>query len=339
MKPRLLWLTIGLLVVLAGCGSDSGDDAASAPEGDVAAVVNGTPITVDEVQKVTGNLQRQNIAPDSTATGATEAERLYNTAVERLVEQQLLVKAAEDAGVTVSDDEIQSNVSQLQMMAGGAEAFQKLLDENNATQEDVVRDMRTNLLLKEYFDQVVNQNPDITDAEVQKFYEEHQADYGPQPEVHARHILVRTDPGMDDMAKAAARQKINDALARIEAGEDFAVVAKEVSEDPTTAASGGDLQWFGRGQMVAPFDSAAFALEPGEVSGVVETQFGYHVLKTEDKRMAPAKTLQEVEGGIRNFLAQQKAQNQFRAVIDSLKAKADIEIKDAPAGLSSSTEN
>lgn len=333
MKLRLLCLTIGALLVFAGCGSDSDDSASGGAAGDVAAMVNGTPITVTEVQKVTANLKRQNIAPDSTVAGATEDERLYRTALERLVEQQLLVKAAEDMGITISDEEIQGNVAQLQMMAGGAEAFQKLLAENGATEADVVRDMRTNLLLKEYFDKVVDQNPEISDDEVAAYYDEHNDQYGPQPEAHARHILIRTDPSMDDMAKAAARQKITDALTRIRNGEDFAAVAAEVSEDPTTAGTGGDLQWFGRGQMVPAFDTAAFTLEPGQVSDVVETQYGYHVLKVDERRMAPAKTLDEVNASIRNYLAQTKAQTQFRAVVDGLRDKAKIDIKKIPEGL------
>ena len=123
--------------------------------------------------------------------------------------------------------------------------------------------------------------------EIAKFYEDNRDQYGPQPEVHARHILIRTDPAMDDMAKATARQKITDALARIKGGEDFAAVASEVSEDPTTSSTGGDLQWFGRGQMVASFDQAAFSLDPGQVSEVIETQYGYHVLKVDERLTMP----------------------------------------------------
>ena len=110
-------------------------------------------------------------------------------------------------------------------------------------------------------------------------------------------------------------------------------MAAEVSEDPTTASTGGDLQWFGRGQMVPAFDTAAFTLEPGQVSDVVETQYGYHVLKVDERRMAPAKTLDEVKAPIRNYLAQTKAQTQFRAVVDGLRDKAKIDIKKIPEGL------
>ena len=329
MKARLFWLTLGLALIVAGCGSKNGSSAGG---NDVAAVVNDHSITVAEVQKIATNMKRQGAEPDSTAEGATLEEKLYRTALDRLIEQQLLLDAAAKKGITVSEDEVNDSITQLKAGAGSEENFQKLLADNDVTEEEVRRDMRTNLILKQYFDQIVDQNPEVTDQDIQTYYDENQDRFGPQPQVHARHILIRTDPQADDMKKAETRKKAADALARVQAGEDFAKVAKEISEDPGSASRGGDLDWFGHGQMVAPFDSAAFALKPGEISGLVKTRFGYHILKSEGNRMSPGQTLEQVSGPIRGYLRQKKIQDQFRAVLDSLKAGADIKINKIPEG-------
>ena len=116
-------------------------------------------------------------------------------------------------------------------------------------------------------------------------YEARKQEFSHEEQIRARHILVRTT---DPASEAAARTKLEAARKRIEGGADFGVVAGEVSEEPGAKERGGDLNWFGRGQMVKPFEDAAFALKEGEVSGVVETVFGYHIIKLEERRAQTA---------------------------------------------------
>ncbi len=329
MKERLLWLPVILVLIMAGCGSKSGTEKTANGE-PVAATVNGKPIPVPEVQKVAANFLRQNVPPDSTVQGDTPVERMYYTAVNRLVEQQLLLAAAEKDSITVSDEEVQGSIAQLKTMAGGPDAWQKLLAENNATEADVQRDMRTNLVLKAYFDKVVNRNPEISDAEAKAYYDENQDRFGPQEEIKAKHILIRTPPNAPDSTKVEARKKIEDILAQVRAGGDFAALAEQYSEDPGARGRGGDLGWFRHGDMVAPFDSAAFALKKGQVSGVVTTNYGYHVIKLEDRRTSETRKFEDVAPAIKNMLAQQKSQEQFKAVVDSLRSAAKIDIVTPP---------
>ncbi len=336
MRERILWLTLGLALVVAGCGSKSGTSQKAAVDADpatTAAVVNGHVITVDEVKKVVGNFERQGIQPDSTAAGATEAEKLWNTALQRLVEQEVLLEdAAKDTSINVTDADVQGSIAQLKTMAGGEEAFQNFLAQNNATEADVEKDMRSNLVLKAYFDKHVNQNPDITDVEVKAYYDSNLERFGPKPEVHASHVLIRTTSDMDDADKAEAMKKAQGVLQKAKAGSSFAALANEYTEDPSGKGKGGDLGWFQHGQMVAAFDSVAFALKPGQVSGVVETPFGYHVIKVEGKRMSEAQSLDTLSDRIKSFLGQQKAQEQFRGIVDSLVASADVQKNPPPAG-------
>lgn len=119
---------------------------------------------------------------------------------------------------------------------------------------------------------------------VRKRYEERKDQIDTPEQVHARHVLVSLARGADDAAKAAARARIDSARARIEAGEDFAAVAREVSDDPGSKERGGDLGFFARGQMVREFEDAAFALEPGKLSDIVTSDFGLHLIRVEEKK-------------------------------------------------------
>jgi peptidyl-prolyl cis-trans isomerase D len=171
-------------------------------------------------------------------------------------------------------------------------------------------------------------------AEIEKFYNEHMNRYRQGKKVNARHILIKVADSASDDDKKAARTKIEAARARVTGGEDFAKVAQEVSED-SSAKDGGSLGFFGEGAMVKPFEEAAFAMKAGEVSDVVESKFGYHVIKVDEIQEATKKELAEVEGDIATQLfseRQQKAEARkvAEAALAELKAgKAMAELSDA----------
>ncbi|MFZ2017097.1 MAG: peptidylprolyl isomerase [Methyloceanibacter sp.] len=150
----------------------------------------------------------------------------------------------------------------------------------------------------------------VTEDAAKKIYDEKIATMKPQQEIHARHILVATE----DEAKKVVE--------RLKNGEDFATVAKEVSKD--AGAEGGDLGFFTRGQMLKPFEDAAFALDVGQISAPVQTQFGWHIIKVEEKRDQPLPTFDQVKGTIMGQLVQQKAQE----VVGGLRDKAKIDVVD-----------
>jgi peptidyl-prolyl cis-trans isomerase D len=138
---------------------------------------------------------------------------------------------------------------------------------------------------------------------VRKAVEARRSELDTPEQVRARHILVALDPGADDAAKAAARAKLDGAKKRIEAGEDFAAVAKELSDDPGSKDAGGDLGFFKRGAMVAPFEEAAYALEPGQLSEPVETPFGFHLIRVEEKKAAVQLPYSEASARVAQDLA------------------------------------
>lgn len=148
----------------------------------------------------------------------------------------------------------------------------------------------------------------VDDAAITEYYEANKEKSYKQPfEVRARHILRRVEEGADDATKKAARDLLEGLRKRILAGEDFAALAKEHSEDTGSKDSGGDLGFFGKGRMVEPFEKAAFALKPGETSEVVETPFGFHVIQVQEVHEERVKPLEEVRSDIEEKLRTEKS--------------------------------
>jgi len=167
----------------------------------------------------------------------------------------------------------------------------------------------------------------MTDANLHKVYDDATKSMGAEQEVHARHILFRVANPTDDAASKAAEAKVKSVIDRVKKGEDFTKLANELTEDPSGKANGGDLGYFTKEQMVPEFSEVAFKLDKGQVSDPVKTQFGWHVLKVEDKRQREAPAFDAVRDQVEQF-AVRKAQVDF---VTKLRADAKIERLDKPA--------
>jgi peptidyl-prolyl cis-trans isomerase C len=166
----------------------------------------------------------------------------------------------------------------------------------------------------------------LTDDAMHKVYDDAVKQMGNEEEVHARHILIRAAPG-DDKASKEAEDKIKAIIVRLNKGEDFAKVAGEVTEDPSGKTNGGDLGYFTKDQMVPEFAEAAFKLDKGQISDPIHTQFGWHIIKVEDKRTKPTPSFDQVKVQLENYVAH-RAQAQL---VDNLRKSAQIERLDKPA--------
>jgi len=183
------------------------------------------------------------------------------------------------------------------------EDVQKFFTEN---QEQYREPERVRIKLIEFKPDEIAKQISPTDAEVQAYYDAHIDEYRRPDEVHARHILFKVAPDASDADKAAARQQAEAVLTKAKGGEDFQELAKQYSQD-TNAVSGGDLGQFGRGVMAPAFEQAAFALQPGQISDIVETPFGLHIIKLEEKLPARTQSLDEVRATIVKSLQLQQA--------------------------------
>src|SRR5687767_7817443 len=181
--------------------------------------------------------------------------------------------------------------------------------------------------------QALRERTQVSAQDVQRYYEDNQQQYSAPEQVKASHILLKTE-GKDD---AAVKKLAEDLAAKAKGGADFAELAKKHSEDDSNNAKGGDLDFFGRGQMVADFDKVAFALKPGEISGPVKTEFGYHVIKVVEKKAAAQKPLAEVRAQIEDQIRWQRAQDEAQRIADDvaapLKKPSDFDTVARPRGL------
>jgi peptidyl-prolyl cis-trans isomerase C len=166
----------------------------------------------------------------------------------------------------------------------------------------------------------------VTPEQINDFYQKNPAQFQQPERVRASHILIGFPQNADDAAKNQARAKAADVLKDVKAGKDFAALAKEHSTDPGSGKNGGDLGFFQQGQMVPPFDKAAFSMKPGETSELVETDFGVHIIRVVDRQPPRAVPLDEVRPQIQQYLEGQGRQQATQAFVDTLKSKGKIEI-------------
>jgi parvulin-like peptidyl-prolyl isomerase len=251
----------------------------------------------------------------------------------RLIQIQILLQQSTDADKAEGNAKADLQLSNLLVRAGSQEIFDRQLkavgmssDELRAkvTQEATA----TATLTREL-------GITVTDEEVKQFYNDtnHMADFEQPEMVHVRHILLLTmDPATksplpDDQVKAK-RKQIEDILKRLQAGEDFATLAQQYSEDPGSKDKGGELPPFSHGEMVPQFEAAAFSMKTNTVSDVVTTDYGFHIIKLLD--ITPAQTVPyaKVSDKIKDFLLQQQTQKLAPAYLDNLKKDADVEILD-----------
>ncbi len=181
--------------------------------------------------------------------------------------------------------------------------------------------------------QAMREHLQISPQDIQRSYEDNQQQYSTPEQVRASHILLKTE-GKDE---AAVRKRAEELLAKVRSGADFAALATQNSEDDASKAKGGDLDYFGKGQMVPEFDKVAFALPPGQISDLVKTQYGFHIIKVTDKKAAVTKPLAAVRAQIEDQLKWERAQTEAQRMADDLAAKmkkpSDFDSVAKPRGL------
>jgi peptidyl-prolyl cis-trans isomerase C len=184
-------------------------------------------------------------------------------------------------------------------------------------------------LTREYLERIVAGGVSLSEDDIRKYYEENIERFQLQEQVRARHILIRVNEQMDDAAKKQARTKAEDLLAQVRGGSDFVALAQEYSEDLSSKNRGGDLGMFGRGRMVPEFEAAAFGLQPGQTSDIVETSYGYHIIKVEERQEGSVKPFDEVREMIETTLTSEKKReaidNFIQQAMQDAKAEVDTE--------------
>jgi peptidyl-prolyl cis-trans isomerase C len=235
----------------------------------------------------------------------------------------LLWQEAQRREFVVTDEEVEQQLQKMKSGFDTEQAFHFKIKEGGFTEASFREDIRQQRSARRMVSEGIAPEISISDEDVETFYTENFDKMSSPEQVRARHILI--SPKSDDEAgKRLAREKVAAIQKELEGGASFAVVAMENSEGPS-ATGGGDLGFFSRGQMVPAFEETVFALQPGEISDVVETRFGYHIIKLEERLDAQTVSVEEASERIRPYLTQQRLQEAVEKLVEDLRASAEIE--------------
>jgi peptidyl-prolyl cis-trans isomerase C len=287
---------------------------------DVVARVNGEAINRTDLQSAVTQLESRagrTVPPD-------QRDRVFRGVLDQLIAYRLLAQESATRNIAVSDGDVDARAAEIRKQFPSDQVFQQTLEQQHMTEAEFRDDVRQGLRITGLIDAELSARAPVTAEQVNQFYASNSFQQGER--VRASHILIAVPENADAAAKEAARAKATEILNQVKAGADFAELAKQHSQDPGSGPRGGDLDYFERGQMVGPFEEAAFALAAGQTSELVETRFGYHIIKVVDKQAARTIPLEEVRGRIEEYLRDQNREKQTQVFIDALRTKAQIEI-------------
>ena len=286
------------------------------------AVVNGQEISAEAV-----NFELDRLVRFYMGHGMTMAEirqnlpKLEAKALDQAIGAKLLLDQAQRLDIPVTEKDIDAEVARVVQQVGGEENYKKALAAQGISEADFRKELEKGARVNMLVNQACAHVADPTEDEVTAFYEAHKAEYVEPHQVLCQHILVK---GSND----AALDKIKEIRERIVNDKaDFAEEAKKHSDCPS-GAQGGSLGWFGRGMMVPEFDKAAFEMKKGEVSGIVTTEFGYHIIYKADEKGGGQQTIVDVHDQIKDLLRHEARGKAMDAYVAELREKATIEYKD-----------
>jgi peptidyl-prolyl cis-trans isomerase C len=285
----------------------------------VLARVNGQPVTKADFERLLKNIEANR--------GPIPAERrdeILRAALDQLITYTVMKQEAAARKLPVTDLDLDNRVKDMQGKMT-SEQFNKALADRNTSAAQLRSDARVDMMIDKMMEGELATTVAATDPEAKDFYDKNPDKFRQGEAVRASHILIMANEKADDATKKAARARIDAIHKRVKAGEDFAKLAKENSGDGSKD-QGGDLGFFQKGQMVPPFEAAAFALKPGEISDVVTTPFGYHIIKLAERKEASTVPYEQVKNQIIEYLSSQKKQQRVNSFIEEAKKRAKIEV-------------
>ena len=286
------------------------------------AIVNGQEISGEAVQFELDRLVRFYMSHGMTMDEVKRnLAKLEEKALDQAIGAKLLLDRALEIELPVTAADVDAEVERVKAQIGGEENYKKALEAQGISEANFRKELEKGARVNMLVNQACAHISDPTEEEVAAFYEAHKAEYVEEPKVLCQHILVK---GADDKAL----DKIKDIRERIVSGKaDFAEEAKKNSDCPS-GQEGGSLGWFGRGMMVPEFDKVAFEMKKGEISGVVTTQFGYHIIYKADEKGGGQLTLIDVHDQIKDLMRHENRGRAMDAFVAELREKAKIEFRE-----------
>ena len=316
----LILLILGTLIIPISAFAEP-EKAEAKPEN--AAMVNGKAISYKEFENELAldmqRMQSQGMQIPEQLQGQVRTEVL-----DQIIGRELIYQESQKKGVKADTELVEQELSAIKKRFPDQKKFEEALAKMNLSEEKLKNQISERSVIRAFIEKEIVSKIEVSDEEAKAFYEKNPTYFKRPEEVHAQHILIKSGKEDDDKKKSASRKELMEIKKRADAGEDFSELAKAHSQGPS-APKGGDLGYFSKGKMVPAFEKAAFELKPEEVSDIVETRFGFHLIKVIDRREASTVSLEEARPKIIANLRNQKAQAEVGDYVKKLRGDAKVE--------------
>lgn len=329
-KNTFLILLTGILLTLcfAYTSTALSEDKKTAEEKvrKIAAKVNGKAIYEDQltphVEKDLRKYKRHGAQKDSPDLVKSSQKKALN----EVIAQELLYQAGQDLTITDIGEKIDNEIKAMKTRHKSEEGFEAGLKAKNITINDLRESIKRNIYIEKYLESKGLRNPEVPEAEIKEFYEKNKGNFKREETIRVSQILIKADEAAKPEEKEQAQKRADKIRKEILEGKDFTEMAKENSDCVRSSSQGGDLGYLERGYMPPEFDKAAFVLKKGELSDIVRTKFGYHIIKVVDIKPEGIAPYDEVKDFIGKYLKEGIAQKKLASHVEGLKEKAKIEI-------------
>jgi len=298
----------------------AGDKKAS---GNKAARVNGIVITMKEFNREMRQVQ-QRLYSRERKDSKLQLSELKKDVLENLINRELLYQETHKHKTPIEESAVTEQLNGLKKRFPSQSEYKNALQKMNLSELEIRTKLKKELGLKHFVDKQFSQKVSVAGKEAKAYYDDHPNFFKQPEQVRASHILIKLDPKATESQKTDARRQLEKIQQRLDTGEDFGSLAKAFSQGPSNARNG-DLGYFRRGQMVKPFEDVAFGLKPGEVSAIVKTGFGYHLIKVVDKKPETKVTYEKAKNRIQQYLKQDKIKKHIDQLVEKLKQNAVVE--------------
>lgn len=325
MKRKIISISASLMLILSltGCsGTKNNDSVATVNDSSigVSKYIQALKLNKSAIESMYGT----SIWDSEVEKGKKYSDFFKDTVLEQMINTEVIYQQAKKDNLLPSEEEVNKQFKEFQKEVKDDKIYKQNMKKLGITDEDIKKEQEIGIAIKNYKDNFFK-NAEISNEEMKKYYDDNKNEFY-KDEVKASHILIKTidenNNELSDKKKEEAKKKAEDILKKIKSGEEFAKLAKEYSEDGT-ASQGGDLGFFTKGEMVPEFEKAAWELKPGEVSDLVKTQYGYHIIKVTDK-VDKQLSFDEVKDTIKDMLLNEK----FNKNIEDLVKEAKITRKE-----------
>ncbi len=323
MKGKTItWLSaiaVALVLSTAEWPASAADKKQSSE--DKVAVVNGAVITRTDFDRAVSFAKQRALQTGKPVDDA----QLNRGVLEQLIGTALLYQESKKEGIKVDQKAVDERLEQWKKQFPNEEEYKKAMSNANLSVPQMKQDITKGMTIEKFIVERFVDKTTVPEKEIKAYYESRLNLFKQPEQVKASHILIKVDPKAKESEKEDALKKIRDIQKKQVKGDDFAKLAKEYSQGPSNA-KGGDLGYFKRGQMVPAFEEVAFKLKPGEVSDIVKTRFGYHLIKVVDKKPESTVPYAEMKDRLGQYLKQEKVQKEIKQLVEKLRKEAKVEM-------------